>query len=51
MREHSIADVAAACFTLAAGLAGSAPALAAAVLRALQRYVSWMDIGLVANDK
>jgi hypothetical protein len=51
MREHCLVELAGAWAQLVAAYGQAAPALAGAVLGALQRYVPWIDIGLVANDK
>lgn len=51
MREHCLAELAAAWAQLVATYGQAAPDLAGAVLGAVQRYVPWISIGLVANDK
>jgi exportin-T len=51
MRESCIAEVAGTWYSLAQAYKGSRPELAAFVLSSCARYVHWMDIGLVANDK
>lgn len=54
MREHSIADVAAAWYDLleAYGTRGGAGIeIATNVLQTMQRYIPWIDIGLVANGR
>jgi len=51
MRERALADIAEAWAGLVAAYAGPDPATAAAVLATVQRYVHWIDIGLVANDR
>jgi exportin-T len=51
MREQCIGDVAEACYNMANLYKHSRPELAAMVLGAIARYVHWIDIGLVANDK
>ena len=51
MREHCLAELAAAWAQLVATYGKARPDLAGAVLGAVQRYVPWIDIGLVANDK
>lgn len=51
MRENSIKDITNACMQLTATLHASNPKLAAAVLEAVARYVNWIDIGLIANDR
>ena len=51
MRDHSVGDVAGAWLQLVAAYSGPRPDLAAAVLEVVRRYVNWIDIGLVANDR
>ncbi len=51
MREHSIGEVAGAWYRLVGELREAKPGLAAGVLGVMTRYVPWIDIGLVANDK
>ena len=51
MREHSLAELGAAWVQLVATYGQVRPDLAGAVLGAVQRYVPWIDISLVANDK
>ncbi|GIL47531.1 hypothetical protein Vafri_4333, partial [Volvox africanus] len=51
MREHSLGELAAAWYRLAAGYRDKNPELAAQVLATMGRYISWIDINLVANDK
>ncbi len=51
MRDKSIAEVAQAWYSLTLAYSTSHPELAAFVLQTMARYISWMDIGLVANDK
>lgn len=51
MRENCIAEVAATWYNVTQLYKGSRPELAAFVLSSCARYVHWMDIGLVANDK
>ncbi|KAK9827309.1 hypothetical protein WJX81_002974 [Elliptochloris bilobata] len=51
MREHCLAELGAAWAQLVATYGQARPDLAGAVLGAVQRYVPWIDIGLVANDK
>lgn len=51
MREQCIGEVAAAWYNLTQLYKSSRPDLAAFVLGSCARYVHWMDIGLVANDK
>ncbi|MEW5306130.1 MAG: hypothetical protein WDW36_008620 [Sanguina aurantia] len=51
MREGSIEAVAAAWGELVNRYKIQNPGLAASVLMAMQRYISWVDIGLVANEQ
>lgn len=51
MREQCIGEVALAWYNLTQQYKSSRPELAAFVLGSCARYVHWMDIGLVANDK
>ncbi len=51
MRDHSVGDVAEAWMQLVATYSGSRPELTATVLEVVRRYVNWIDIGLVANDR
>eukprot|EP00878_Enallax_costatus_P021623 GHUV01022908.1.p1 GENE.GHUV01022908.1~~GHUV01022908.1.p1 ORF type:complete len:615 (+),score=214.70 GHUV01022908.1:523-2367(+) len=51
MREQCISEVAAAWYNLTQLYKSSRPELAAFVLSSCARYVHWMDIGLVANDR
>ena len=51
MREACIKDVANAWTGLVAGYHAVNPELTASILAVVERYVSWIDIGLVANDK
>lgn len=51
MREHAISDVAAAWFNLVEAYQVKDPDLASYVLQTMQRYISWIDINLVANPK
>ena len=44
-------DLAGIWYNLVATYSESNPELAEAVLAAVKRYVSWVDIGLVANDR
>jgi hypothetical protein len=50
MRERALSDIAAAWCRLVAAYSAADPATAVAVLDTVQRYVHWIDIGLVAND-
>jgi exportin-T len=51
MRENCISEVAGTWYSLTQTYKASRPDLAAFVLSSAARYVHWMDIGLVANDK
>ena len=51
MRERALGDIADAWCALLAAYTAPAPDTAAAVLETVQRYVHWIDIGLVANDR
>jgi exportin-T len=51
MRERALADIAEAWCSVVAAYHATAPDTAAAVLDTVQRYVHWIDIGLVANGK
>lgn len=51
MRESCISEVAGTWYSLTQLYKSSRPELAAFVLSSCARYVHWMDIGLVANDK
>lgn len=50
MREGALQDIAAAWATVVATYWRTSPDTAAAALETVQRYVHWIDIGLVAND-
>mmetsp|Transcript_5354 Transcript_5354/g.11718 ORF Transcript_5354/g.11718 Transcript_5354/m.11718 type:complete len:1077 (-) Transcript_5354:655-3885(-) len=51
MREHSINDVAATWYQLVEGYHMKNPELTCMVLQTMARYIPWIDIGLVANEK
>ena len=51
MRETCIGRIADTWISLVAGLQSSSPALAAMVLLTMQRFINWIDISLVANDR
>ncbi|CAK0782799.1 hypothetical protein CVIRNUC_005994 [Coccomyxa viridis] len=51
MRETCLTDLAGIWYNLVATYSESNPDLAEAVLAAVRRYVSWIDIGLVANNR
>ena len=50
MRERALSDIATTWAQLVSAYKDTSPELAAAVLEAVQRYVHWIDISLVAND-
>lgn len=51
MRQQCISQVVSAWYSLIVMYKGQSPQLAAQVLEMMQKYVSWIDIGLVANDR
>lgn len=51
MRDNCLDELIAACVQLVSSLHSSNPELAASVLEAVARYVNWIDIRLVANDR
>lgn len=51
MREFSIVDIASAWIEALEAYKDSHPDLATIILQTMQRYVAWIDIGLVANDR
>jgi Exportin 1-like protein len=51
MRVSCMADLIGACQELVAACQVSQPALAAALLEALRRFVNWADINLIATEK
>jgi exportin-T len=51
MRQQCISQVVAAWYSLIVMYKGQSPQLAAQVLEMMQKYVAWIDIGLVANDR
>ena len=51
MRETCLTDLAGIWYNLVATYSESSPDLAEAVLAAVRRFVYWIDIGLVANDR
>ena len=51
MREHCLAELAGIWYNLVVTYSEAKPDLAEAVLAAVRRYVPWIDIGLVANDR
>ena len=51
MRQQCISQVVAAWYSLIIMYKGQSPQLAAQVLEMMHKYVAWIDIGLVANDR
>ena len=51
MREFSIVDIASAWLEALEAYQASHPDLATQILQTMQRYVSWIEIGLVANER
>lgn len=51
MREQCLGELANIWYNLVVTYSESNPDLAEAVLSVVKRYVSWIDIGLVANDR
>lgn len=51
MRQQCISQVVAAWYSLIVMYKTPSPQLAAQVLEMMQKYVAWIDIGLVANDR
>lgn len=51
MREHCLDDLAQVWYNLVITYSEAEPDLAETVLAAVKRYVPWIDIGLVANDR
>lgn len=51
MREHCLTELANVWYNLVVTYSKSSPDLVEAVLSAVRRYVPWIDIGLVANDR
>ena len=51
MRETCLNDLAQAWYNLLQAYQHSNPDLAAAVLNTLERYVNWIDVGLVVNAR
>ena len=51
MRDTCLKDLTEACIQMVASLYSSNAALAGNILEALARYVNWIDISLVANDR
>ncbi|CAK9198433.1 unnamed protein product [Sphagnum troendelagicum] len=50
MRQQCISQIVGAWYSLIVMYKGESPFLSAAVLETMQKYVAWIDIGLVAND-
>lgn len=51
MRESCLADLAQAWFNLLQAYQSANPDLAAAVLNTVERYVNWIDVSLVVNER
>ena len=51
MRERCIGEVAEAWYQLASTYSSKEPDIAVMVLKTVNRYISWIDISLVANDR
>lgn len=51
LREQCISQIMEACYSLVVAYKSQDPSLAAAALEAVQKYVAWVDIGLVANER
>lgn len=51
MRETCLTDLAEAWLKLVRAYQFADPELAAAVLSTLERYVNWIDVGLVVNEQ
>lgn len=51
MRDHCLNELAGIWYNLIVTYSESNPDLAEAVLSAMRRYIAWIDIGLVANDR
>ena len=51
MRDNCLEELMNACIQLTSNLHSSNPDLAASVLEAVARFVNWIDIRLVANDR
>ena len=51
MRDHCLEDLARVWYNLVVTYSEAEPDLAEGVLAAVRRYVPWIDIGLVANDR
>lgn len=51
MRETCLLDLAEAWYNLLRAYQSADPELAAAVLSTVQRFVNWIDVGLVVNER
>ena len=51
MRETCLNDLAEAWYNLLTSYQSANPDLAAAVLNTVERYVNWIDVGLVVNER
>ena len=51
MRETCLNDLAEAWYNLLTSYQSVNPDLAAAVLNTVERYVNWIDVGLVVNER
>ena len=51
MRESCLTDLAEAWFNLLQAYQSASPDLAAAVLHTVERYVNWIDVSLVVNER
>ncbi len=51
MRETCLSDLAEAWYNLLTAYQSANPDLAAAVLNTVERYVNWIDVALVVNEK
>lgn len=51
MREACLNDLAEAWYNLLRAYQSANPDLAAAVLNTVERYVNWIDVGLVVNER
>ncbi|GAQ89651.1 tRNA exportin [Klebsormidium nitens] len=51
LRGQCIGQILEACYSLVVAYKSVNPTLAAATLEAVQKYVAWVDIGLVANER
>lgn len=51
MRETCLSDLAQTWFNLLQAYQGANPELAVAVLSTVERYVNWIDVSLIANER